>query len=233
MTWARVQSAGTNTFGTSLTATFSTANVSSGNKIIAWVGSSWSDVPTSVKDGAGTSWTSLGSKATGTGSIWVYGLDVPAGDVGTKPAITVIFPSSNGQSLLVQEVSGLLAGNTTAMIDGTPGTLSGTAASTGSPTYSSTAANEYLACGYADNNGNSTVTKQGSSWTLDANSQHTFSSVQVEYANSTGGAETSGFTTANTGGWAILTVAFKLAATAAVPGRSLVVPQAVKRAAYY
>lgn len=231
MAWARVQSAGANTFGTSLTATFSTANVSSGNKIIAYVGSSWSDAPTSVKDGGGTSWTQLGSKPTGTGSVWLYGLDVPAGDAGTKPGITVIFPSSNGQSLLVQEVSGLLAGNTTAMIDGTPGTLSGTASSTGSPTYSSTASNEYLACCYADDNGNSTVAA-ASGFTLDANNQHTFSSVQVEYANSTGGSETSGFTTASTDGWAILTVAFKLAA-AASSGRSLIVPQAVKRAAFY
>jgi len=218
--WSVLQSAGNNSFATSVAATFSTSNIAStSSKIFAFVGSSWSDAPTSVKDGSNNALTLLPgcSKTSGTGSVWVYAMDAPAGDVGTKPTITVIFPSSNGQSILIQEVSGLASGVTSSFVDGTPVGLLGTTASTGSPSYSSSASGEYLTCFYADNDGSSTVTKTDATWTLDANNQHVFSSAQLEYKNSTGGSETSGFGSANSGGWAVLTVAFKLA-TPAVAG---------------
>lgn len=211
--WQFIQSAGNFFFGTAVTATFPN-NVAAGNKIIAAVASSWSTAPTTVRDAALNNWTLLGSKATTTGSVWLYALDVPVGDVGIKPAITVTWSGSNAQSIVIQEIAGLLPGNTTAMIDTDTtavGTLSGTTTATGSPTYSSTVANEYLVCIYGDANGSATPVKQGPSWTMDpANQGNNDSDACIEYGNSIGGAETSGFTAAATAGWSILTVAFKL-----------------------
>jgi len=226
VTWSVLQSAGNNFFGTSVTATFG-SNAGSGNKIIAAVGSDWSDAPTSVKDAAGNAWTQLGSATSTTnGSIWLYGLDVPAGDVGIAVALTALFPSSNGQSVVVAEVSGLLAGNTAAMLDGSPATLTGTATTTGSPSYSSAASGEFLACGYADKGGAVTVTA-ASGMTRASGSQANFSDASLEYGNSTGGSESTGFGGAYSGGWTVLTVAFKLAAGAAsVTPAPVVVPQA-------
>src|ERR1700734_2172429 len=194
MSWSVVQSASAGFFGGAVTATFTTSNVSSGSKIIAYVTSDWSDAPTSVEDAASNAWTLLGSKATTAGSAWLYGLDVPAGDAGTKPAITAAFPSSNGQAILVEEVSGLLAGNTSAMIDGTPGTLSGATAATGSPSYSSGAAGELLVCMYGAATETTAPAALGG-WTPDPASTGGSGgggAVAVEYKNSTGGAETSG-----------------------------------------
>jgi len=211
--WNVVQSQGANFFGLSVTATFG-SNASSSSKIIAVVGSDWSDTPTSVKDVATNSWTLLGSAASTTnGSVWLYGLDVPTGDIGIAPVITALFPSSNGQSIVIQEVSGLLAGNTSAMLDGSPASLTGTAGTTGSPSYSSTASNEYLLCMYADKGGAVTVTA-ASGYTLDAHNQANFSDASAEYKNSTNGSESSGFGGAFTTGWTVMTVAFKLAAVA-------------------
>jgi len=209
--WNVVQSASGDAYGTSVAATFATANVTAGNKIIAVISSNYSGLPSTVRDAALNNWTAIGSKVTGTGSVWLYALDVPAGDAGTKPTITATFSGSTDLAIVIQEVSGLLAGNTTAMADGTAGVLSGTTATTGSPAYSSTAANEYLVCCYGDNSGGVTVVKQGAAWTLDANSQHVNSDASIEYANSTNGAETSGFTGAETSGWSLVTVAFQLA----------------------
>lgn len=224
MAWSRVQSAKGVTFGSSVAATFSTANVSAGDKIIAVVSSSWRDPPSGVSDGT-NSWTLLGSKlpASNGGSTWLYALDVPT--PGTKPTITATFPSSNGQSIVIQEVSGLLAGNTTAMIDGTPAGLSGTGSATGSPAYSSAVANEYLVCIYGDANSAATLVA-ASGMSLDPNNVTTQSFASIEFGNSTGGAETTGFTGASSGQWSILTVAFKLAATGPTSGPpvSLVAP---------
>ena len=214
MAWSRIQSAKGSGFGTTAAATF-TANVSSGTKIIAVVGSSWRDPPTSVTDGASNSWTLLGSHipASNGGSCWLYALDTPAGDVGTKPTLTVTFPSSNGQSIVIQEVSGLATGNTSAMLDGSPAGLDGATASTGSPSYTSTAANEYLVCIFGNSNQAATLVA-GGSLSLDANNVTNQSHASVEFGNSSNGAETSGFTGANTTGqWSILTVAFKLASS--------------------
>lgn len=218
--WSRIQSASAISFSTAVSATFSTANLSAGCKVIAAVGSSWNDAPSSVKDGAGNSWTQLGSEIKSGGcSVWLYALDVPSGDVGTKPTITATFPSSNGQSIVIQEVSGLLAGNTTAMLDGTPAGLSGTAASTGSPSYSSTAAGEYLLCIFADGNVAATIVA-GGSLTLDPNNTTSQSHTAIEYGDSMGGAETTGFTSAPSS-WTILTAAFKLAAAPVSPSGQL------------
>src|SRR6266705_1244179 len=118
------------------TGTCSTANISAGSKIIAYV---TVDVPsgisvTGVADGASNAWTLIGRIA-GAGSAQeasIWALDVPAGDVGTKPAITATASANCDMAILVQEVSGLASGNTTAMCDGSPATLTGSASSTGS-----------------------------------------------------------------------------------------------------
>ena len=225
MGWSRLQSASNNTFGTSVAATFGT-NVSAGSKIIAAVSGSWRLTPTSVKDGASNNLTLLGSSipASNGGSTWLYAMDTPAGDVGTKPVITATFSDSDGQSIIVQEVSGLLAGNTSAMLDGSAAVIAGgTTTSTGSPSYSSTAANEYLVCIYG-NTDNAVTLVAGGGLTLDANNNTNFSYASIEYGNSTGGAETTGFTGAGTAQWSILTAAFKLAVVAGATPQPIVVP---------
>ena len=97
--------------------------------------------------------------------MYIYAVDAAGSGgttmVGTKPTITATWASGGGLGLVVQEVSGLLAGNTTAMVDGTPGTLTGSTTSTGSPTYSSTAANEFLVSAYADIGNGVTVVHRG------------------------------------------------------------------------
>ena len=211
MSWNVVQSAGALNFATSISVTFTTANVSSGNKIIAYVASASSTVPTGVQDGSGNHLTLVASSVavSPTGGAWIYAMDVPAGDAGTKPTITASGLGSNGITIIVQEVSGLAPGSTAA-IDGTAGTLTGTATSTGSPSYSSAAANEYLVCFFGDHQG-ATPTALSSPWVKDANSQTSQSHASLEYTNSTGGAETSGWTATSTNGWEVVTVAFKLA----------------------
>ena len=210
MTWSVIQSASGSAFSTSVSATYGT-NLSSGTKIVAVVASSFSNAPTGVHDGASNALTLLGSKATSTGSCWLYAMDTPAGDVGTKPTITAALSGSNGQSIVILEVSGLAAGNTTAMIDGTPGTLSGTTQNPGSPTYSSAASGEYLVCIFGNGNTGVSVTAPDGTWTLDPNNAGSQSRASIEYKSSTGGAETGGFNSTGTGGWADLMVAFKLA----------------------
>jgi hypothetical protein len=213
--WSVVQSASGTVAFTSVSATFA-SNVSAGNKIIvaASIGGTAAPAITSVKDGAGNNWTQLGAASEGNARVYLYALDVPAGDVGTTPTITATWSGSGGGiGLVIQEVSGLLPGNTTAMIDGTAATLTGTTASTGSPSYSTGAASEYLVSVYGDFGTGFTVVVAGG-WTGDAHNVNGSmnSNCLIEYKNSTGGSETDGFTTADTGGWAIVEAAFKLAA---------------------
>lgn len=216
MAWSVLQSASNSGDASSIAATFSTANVQSGNKIIVFASGGGAGVPaiSTVKDGANNSWTQIGAASGGNARHYIYALDVPAGDAGTKPTITATWAGAAGLSIVIQEVSGLLAGNTTAMADGTAGTLTGSATTTGSPTYSSSASNEYLVAGYGDIGNGVTVVIAGG-WTADAHNVNASASsnCMVQYKNSTGGSETNGYTGADSGGWAIVEVAFKLAVT--------------------
>lgn len=234
MAWSVLQSA--SGFGSSVsseTATFTTANLSAGSKIIAAIsiGATSAAAISSVTATGGNTLTQIGAASQGNARIYLYAIDAAGSGgtsmVGTKPTITATFASAGGLGIVIQEVSGLLAGNTTAMADGTAGTLTGTAASTGSPTYSSSAANEYLVSCYADFGSGVTPAAAGG-WTLDASSIRgsTESDCIIQYKNSTGGSESDGFTSADTGGWAITEVAFKLAASPAATPPPLVVPQA-------
>jgi hypothetical protein len=143
-------------------------------------------------------------------------MDTPAGDVGTMPTITATFTGATpDNSILIQEVSGLLAGNTTAMVDGTAGTSTGSGGgNTTSPTYSTTAAGEYLVACFSDNAFTDTVTDPSSPWTSDANNPAGGGVVHVHlsYKNSANGAETGAvFNYSNAGAdYSELMVAFKL-----------------------
>jgi hypothetical protein len=224
--WSVLQSAKTAATGAANTqaVTFTTANLSSGTKIIAVFG--WNDNATttiaSVQDGSANPLTQCGllDDTTNQVGLGLYAMDTPAGDVGTKPTITVTYGAAQSvdTSMMVLEVSGLATGNTTAaMLDGTAASAGFAAgASHAQPAYTSTAANEFLVACEADNGGPQTVT-QPAGYTLDTNSvtNNSFADAAIAYKNSTGGAEsgtwTFGGTTTGTG---LLVVAFKISSAA-------------------
>ena len=216
MGWAVVQSAkkaATSAIATTGAAAFGT-NLSSGTKIIAAVSVPYGTV-SGVSDGT-NSLTLIGRKTvTNLLDVSLWAMDTPAGDVGTKPTITATLTNSAQSSVLIQEVSGLLPGNTTAMADGTPGSNTGTGgASTGSPAYTSTASNEYLVSVYGDDGGPETFTKP-TALTADANSvnANSYDDIAIAYGNSTNGTEAGSWALAGTSAdWATLLVAFQLAA---------------------
>lgn len=145
----------------------------------------------------------------------LYAMDVPAGDVGTAPTLTVTTNASANfsPSMLIQEVSGLLPGNTTAMMDGTPGTSVGTASPTPNPSYASTAAGEYLVCIYGDEGVSVTFTDP-SGYTGDAHAVNASGNADIDVArkNSTGGTETGQYTLSGSSVYGVILGAFKLAA---------------------
>src|SRR6185437_2873464 len=222
-------------------ATFTTANVSSGTKLIAAAAvsdqSGLGSTTSSVKDAALNSMTLIGRKSAGSPTavdVSLWAMDTPAGDVGTKPTLTATATNNSQISILIQEVSGLLAGNTTAMADGTLGSNTGTGgASTGSPTYSSTALNEYLVSVYGDDGGPETWTKPAGT-TSDPNSvnSNAHADCAIAYTNSTNGAEAGSWALTGTSAqWCTLLVAFKISggggggatpgpATRAAPGKT-------------
>jgi hypothetical protein len=228
MAWSHLQSTGaaSDTFSS---VTY-TSNVSSGTKLIAAT-TVFSGTVTAVKDGSGNSFTKLASiglnNSTANGELALWAIDTPAGDVGTKPVISPTTTASGPAiAMVIQEVSGLLAGNTSAMLDGTAATSFGTITTSGNAvcgTYSTHAASEYLVALYGDDENSNTVaaTPTGStSYTLDAGSQqnNAIENCSVAYGNSTNGAETCTFGLTNSGtatDWGTVFVAFKLASAAA------------------
>lgn len=203
-----------------MAATYGTA-LTSGTKLIAVVGNDGGSgsvgLPTGISDGT-NSMTQLAVASSGTNGhacVSLWAMDTPAGDVGATPTITASFSGSVDVSILIQEVSGLLPGNTTAMADGTAGTSSGTGGgNTTSPSYSSTAASEYLIACFSDNAFTDTVTDPGSPWTSDASNPAGGGVVHahVVYKNSGNGAETGAvFNYSNAGAdYAELLIAFKV-----------------------
>src|SRR5258707_13623411 len=92
----------------------------------------------------------------GTNGLSLWQLDTPAGAAGTKPTVTATITGGTPEAaILVQEVAGLATGTTlAAVVDGTPGTLTGnTNTAPGSPSYTSTAASEFLLACYGDTGG--------------------------------------------------------------------------------
>jgi hypothetical protein len=173
---------------------------------------------TQVQDGSANSWVQLGAAANANQQTSLWALDTPAADAGTAPALTATFSVSAAGSIVIEEVSGLQAGATAAaMLDGTAATLTGATQNPGSPTYTSTAASEYLICVYGDA-GTSVTATQHAGWTIDANSVNTSANAGccVEYKNSTSGSETDGWTTSAASQWTLVEAAFLLASATAV-----------------
>jgi hypothetical protein len=217
-----------------------TANLTAGSKMIAAVEISGSAtaVTSTVKDGGGNSFTKIFSvnlnNTSGDGELSLWAMDTPAADVGTKPVITATFSTATEQGCVVfiQEVAGLAHGNTTAaMIDGSAATTTGaTGSSTGSPSYSSTAASEYLVALYGDACNSVITWTAPAGYTTDPNSVNSTGAGDLGFAykNSTNGSEAGSWGRTNsTSNWAAATVAFKLPAAAiggaqppAAPGRT-------------
>src|SRR5262249_57193031 len=133
-------------------------------------------------------------QAPGSQQLAFSALDRPPGAVGPPP--TTAPPRSgpnNGCAILIEEVSGLATGSTTAAcFDGTAGTSSGTLVSGANTVtlgaYSSTAASEFLIIAYdddGDTTGNTVTTPSG--YTADANNVTGSSNdtLTVFYKNST------------------------------------------------
>ncbi len=176
---------------------------------------------TAVKDGAGNNLTKLVSVVlTGAVFVEVWGCDTPAGDVGTAPTITATVSANFGVTMLVQEVAGLLAGNTTAMLDGSGGQNHGTASPATMGSYSTAASGEYLMFIVGDP-GDGVTYGAVSGYTADAHNvnANSFATLMVFYRNSTGGAESASSTisASATDGWESIGVAVKLAAAGGSP----------------
>lgn len=223
MAWSHLQSNSILDTTTAAASVTYTSNVASGTKLIACVCADLNpsfDSISSVKDGAGNTMTQVANLAVTTvAQIAIYAMDTPAGDVGTTPTITATTTNNFGLAVLIQEVSGLLAGNTTAMVDGTAGSTSGTTTPATSGAYSSTAANEYLVGLVGDPGNNSTYTQTG--YTADPNNvaANTAADLQVGYTNSSNGSESLSWSySSGTGTWATLLIAFKLGGPVATVG---------------
>lgn len=232
MSWAVVQSASTDLDPGTAAVTYS-SNVSSGTKLICYIctGGGGNPQVTAVKDGALNAMTKVGSAflngSAANGELSIWAMDTPSGDVGTKPTITATQAGgSQSFGMVIQEVSGLAAGNTlAAMVDGTAATHTGSISSNGSVTcgtYSSAAANEFLVALGGDNEA-STITwavpTGSTTYTRDAhavNASGVFDCVPA-YGNSSGGSETGSFALTGVGTatpWATVMVAFQIASTA-------------------
>jgi hypothetical protein len=234
MVWSYLQGASAQTLvNTNASATYG-SNVSAGTKLIVLIGCGGSTPTlTSVQDGSGNNFTQgafiKGSVSLGTIAA-LYFLDTPAGSVGTKPTVTVIWSSNQDTTVTLLELSGLLPGNTTACLDGTPGTVQATeTASFSQPAYSSSVANEFLISYTCDNGGGVTGTRPagytdattgpGSSGSsLDFNTSSATNSMLC-YKNSTGGAESGnwGFAGGTLTGAAFIVAAFQIPAVILPP----------------
>ena len=226
MAWSHLQSvskAATGTSSSSQSVTFTTANLTSGSKMICAIGwasgSAQTVTVSSVKDGAGNAFTRMAGapNAGGPSGCDLWQLDTPSGDAGTKPTITAQFSGSVQASMLVQEVSGLATGTTTAaVLDGTAGTKTGAGgSSTGSPTYSSSVSNEYLVTVYGDDGGPETLGTPSPPGTKDTAtvSANSDADVGIGYGNSTGTTEAGSWPLSGSSAeWGVILVAFQLAA---------------------
>lgn len=228
MTWGFIQSNSHAAASVTSVASAYTSGLSSGSKMVAWVSTNGATHGqcTGVSDGLGHSFTKVadtGTTASGFGGLQCWLLDTPAGDVGATPTITASFDAAGGQSILIEEWGSLLAG-TTGAVDGTPGTnvnSTGGASgiTTGTPAYSTSAVNELLlSAAYSAGNGGGfpTFTPPGG-YTLDPHNQSgvsTLAAISVGYKNSTGGAESDGWSINATGGtfqaWAVIMLALKI-----------------------
>ena len=253
MTWNIIQQASTAatasssasvaaTYGQAGSTPSSGANLSSGSKLIACVGYSGAGITiSSVKDGAGNTMTQvafLANTHSNVSGVGIYAMDTPAGDVGSKPAITATFSSSSTQgSIVIFEVSGLATGNTlAAMIDGgAAATTSFAAAGTyADPAYTTHAAGEFLIAVLADDGGPQSFGQPGA-YSLAANSVNNNSNANccVAYLSSSNGAESGTWTVTGTQTFTELAVAaFLLGAAGGVTPAATMWPVPMLAPAY-
>ena len=203
------------------TCAFTTSNLSAGTKILCLVAVDFStggNPVTSVKDAAGNTLTLLADLTYGstTGFTGLYAMDTPAADAGIKPTLTATVTTNFGVAMIVAEVAGLLAGNTTAMCDGTGTSASGTASpATGGTGYTTAAAGELLVFGYGDPGFSAEVYSPLTGFQfIGVESGNSTANAVMAYMASTGALESASMTitpgTAMT--WGTVLIAFKLAA---------------------
>lgn len=235
MAWnvAQSKSAISTTSGTTVAVTL-TSTPTTGHKIIVGsVMSGDSGTGSTCKDSNSNSLTALGSIGTGLNgsmALNLFAYDVPASPSST---FTVTLPLSKAdKAIMALEVSGLVTGNTSAMLDGTAGTGVGFQV-VPTVTYSSTAVNELLIELYGDNGGPMTYTA-ANSYTDGGNGLNASSTTDINFfwKNSTNGSEADGFTLSGTGAeTGGIKVAFKVAAGGStfLAPRPVLVGQSIKR----
>lgn len=233
MAWSRLQSAHSAVGFGNATATFG-SNLTAGSTMIAVAITEGTGFTTSgVADPSSNAFVKMAAQALGgtRGEISLWALNTPAGDAGTAPGIKMTASGGTNSLIFIQEVSGLATGATlAALMDGTPGGWSGSVNNNGTttnPTYSSTAASEYLVS--AATGSTLSFSSGPAGMTQDANelaaSGGNFG-VYFAYANSTNGAETAVWTRGAVGGAdqaGTILGAFKLSSTAHTATASLTV----------
>ena len=188
-----------------------------GTTLIAVVVQSSANPMSTVKDAPPTASSNCSKRPefTGSGTVSVWALNTPAGDVNGTPVITATSSSGTPEwSILIQEVQGLATGTTlAALVDGTPGSVNGTTSPLSPTTTTTLGANQYLLGIYGDNGNGATFTKP-SNLTLDTNSINTSSTGDcgVAYGNTAGGGEVGSWTITGTIEGGAILLAFKLAA---------------------
>lgn len=234
MAWSVLQSASNfNAGGTTVAATFTTANLSSGTKIICWLNSDSASGGAHDWTGVSDGTNSLSNLKTFTDALntqqtdlWV--MDTPAGDVGTKPTITATWNNADhasfGLAIIIQEVSGLAAGATTAVLDGAAvATASGNSSSATTGAYSSTASSELLYAVYADPGTGVSIATPPAGYTADPNNVlgNGDANLAVYYKNSGNTSESATFGLSASGQWSTLLTAFKLGGPVITSGPAL------------
>lgn len=231
MSWSVLQS---NSFTQTTTAsTWSvtyTSNVSSGTVLLFAVGQSNAATINSVKDGSNNSFTQIGlvnlNNSSAHGACALYALATPAGDVGTKPTITITFSAATVLgSIWIGEVSGIQA-----VTDGSAATAFGAAGGC-TPTYSDTAANELFVAVFADDGGPETSSVTGG-WTVDSKSinNNADANIVVAYGNSVNGSETNAWTsTGTTTACGAIAISFKLTASGPTTAQPLIVTTSLRQ----
>jgi hypothetical protein len=165
--------------------------------------------------------------------VALFALVVPAGQVGTKPAVVGSWVNAAHGSILAEEVSGLGP----ASVDGTAATKAQNSSGVQPATcnaYSSTASSEYLVAVYGDNGGPATLGACSTGYTADVNnvSANGNADIGIFAKNSTNGAETMSLAlTGTVPVWGTILGAFQLPLGPPVARPILPVMQAIRRGA--
>jgi hypothetical protein len=248
MAWARVQSASTSgtASGNALSITLGQAPVTGNKLIVLAVSDSTSAQTFTAADGNSAALTNISGAQQFTdngqlsGALLIY--DVPA-----TPSTTVTVTTSPGGAtniaIYAMEVSGLVSGSTAAAcVDGGtfPAASHGGTTTYSGPSYTSTAANEFLIGCFFDNGGPETYSAVNS-YTLDTSSagppptsaginNNSLGDVVIVYKNSTNGSESAPFSLTGTAcGWGSFLLAFKISGAGPATTGPALYPEAMQR----